>query len=166
MWARATKIFLPENNLGMEASHLHGFVKDFPDVLTFWQKGKRPGVVLTNELKNLYRTTMISTLFHKRLLFERDLFTSTRGLTPQTILAELREQFERFCFKKEPAKTDFDKDRYALSGKMGGQQDDCLISLLMVNKFSMDLVANPRAEIFSSMDPALVQREARIEYCT
>lgn len=151
--------------MGLEASHLHGFVKDFPDVITYWQDGRRPGIILTNELKNLYRTSMIGTLYNRKILFERDMFTTTRGMDTDSILHQLREEFERFCFKKIPANGETGKDRYTLSGKIGGNQDDCLIALLMVNKFAQDLAANPRHEVFSSLNPNLVRTEARVIEC-
>lgn len=108
---------------------------------------------------------MIGTLYNRKILFERDMFTTTRGMDTDSILHQLREEFERFCFKKIPANGETGKDRYTLSGKIGGNQDDCLIALLMVNKFAQDLAANPRHEVFSSLNPNLVRTEARVIEC-
>lgn len=163
LWRQAHKIFIPENNLGLEASHLHGFVREFSDVTTFWQKNTRPGIVLTAELKNIYQKLMVACLFNRRILFERDLFTCSRQLNPQKILSLCREEFERFHWERKAARDNFGKESVTLTGKSGSKQDDCAMATLMVYKFGLDLTMNPRHEVYSNIATHIIRTQATIK---
>jgi hypothetical protein len=158
LWKNSYKIFIPENNLGLEASHLHGVVQHFDDVKTYWQKPNRPGVVMTAESKSLYHKQMIGCLYNRKLRFERDFFTVSKHITPEIIKTNTKEQFEMFHWVKKPAKDNLSKDRFALTGKMGTKQDDCLISILQNYKYGLELISNPRHEVFSEIPEDYVKK--------
>ena len=62
MWRTAKKIFIPENNLGLEASHMDTLVRRFAGVESYWETEKRVGVRMTNELKREYQMFMVHSL--------------------------------------------------------------------------------------------------------
>lgn len=163
LWRSAVKIFIPENNLGLEASHLHGLVQEFPDVVTFWQNDQRPGVVMTHESKNRYHKMMTTCLYQGKLVFERDLFTTSRNLTAKKILPTVREQFERYHWEVRQARDNYGKRALALTGKMGSKNDDMCVALQMIYDYGFQLTTDPRHEVYKSVNPANVKRIAIIE---
>lgn len=164
LWRDAVKIFIPENNLGLEASHLHGLVQQFPDVVTYWQNDQRPGVVMTHEMKNQYHKMMTTCLYKGQLLFERDLFTESRGQSAKRIVPALREQFERYHWEVKLARDNFGKSRsLALTGKMGSKNDDMCITTQMNFKIGFELITNPRHPVFATVNSANLKRVAHIE---
>lgn len=51
----ARKHFVPENNLGIEASHMESMVRGITNLTTYWQhEDDRPGVCMTNPIKENY----------------------------------------------------------------------------------------------------------------
>ncbi len=164
MWRLAHKVFIPENNTGMEASHMQSLVKEYSDVTTHFSKNGRPGVLMTNESKVSYQQMMTSCLFRKLLRFERDLFTCSRKVGGRDqIIALLQEQFERFHWDKKLAPDCHGRDRWAMTGKMGAKQDDLLIALLMDYKYGLDLVHDPHHPTFASIPEDLIRRRPAIE---
>lgn len=163
LWRSATKIFIPENNLGLEASHLHGLVQEYPDVVTYWQNDQRPGVVMTHESKNRYHKMMTTCLYQGKLLFERDLFTTSRNLTVKRILPAVREQFERYHWEVRQARDNYGKRSLALTGKMGTKNDDMCVALQMIYDYGHQLTTNPRNPVFDTVNPANIRRIAMIE---
>ncbi|MBX9637236.1 MAG: hypothetical protein K2Q45_06765 [Nitrosomonas sp.] len=132
MFREAKKIFIPENNLGLEAAHLDTMVADLNDVETFWQKPNKPGVNKDGKATRGYQFNLSLLLAEKGLRFDRDLFTVTREKTPQCMKDQLADQMYRFHWEKKKAADSLGKDRYALTGKSGSLQDDLLITLAMV----------------------------------
>ena len=90
LWRKAKKIFIPENNLGLEASHMdtlvsryspprgaanndarefrilthasHTQVRRFNNVESYWETDKRVGIRMTNDLKRNYQMFMVHSL--------------------------------------------------------------------------------------------------------
>jgi hypothetical protein len=165
LWSQAHKIFVPENNYGMEATHLESLVKEYQDVTTYWQKN-HPGVVKTHESTNDMQKMMVSCLFNRRLGFETDLFTESRKMNQEKILALCKEQFGQFHWDKKPAKDVHSKDRWAMSGKIGSKQDDLLIAVLMAYKYGLNIMNNPRHDVFVNVPDNVVRRVAQVERIT
>ena len=143
-YKRAQKIFIPENNLGLEASHLHTMVKRYKDVTTFWEKEHKPGVCKTAQRTVDYQFLITSMLFDGFLGFERDLFTSSKGQTPEKIKNLLREQLERYHWERKKASDHFGRDRWTMTGKMGDKQDDLYVTVAMCAFFGRSVIKNPR----------------------
>jgi hypothetical protein len=133
VWREAKKIFIPENNLGMESAHLDTMVQDIEGVETFWEKDGRPGVCKDGKATRGYQFILTNLLATEGLLFDRDLFTVTKEKTPQCMLDMLMDQMYRYHWeRKKAADVVMGKDRYALTGKIGNKQDDLLIALSMI----------------------------------
>jgi hypothetical protein len=164
LWKQAHKIFIPENNTGMEASHMQSLVKEYNDVTTHFSKNGRPGVVMTNESKVTYQQLMTSCLYKKQLRFERDLFTCSRKISgPDRIKSLLKEQFDRFHWDKKLSNDPHGKTRWSMTGKIGAKQDDLLISVLMDFAYGKELIHLPRNPTFHSIPEHLVGRTPTIE---
>jgi hypothetical protein len=66
LWRRARKIFIPENNLGLEASHMDTLVRGFNNVESFWETKKRVGIRMTHELKRKYQMFTVHALYNRK----------------------------------------------------------------------------------------------------
>lgn len=127
--------FIPENNMGLEASHLHTMVTNFTDVITtYWQKDDRPGVCKTAEITRNYMFTLNNALACGKIRFSQQLFTTCldRDVSIQSMRNMLREQMERFHWESKAANDNFGRAKYTLTGKLGDKQDDLLIATFMV----------------------------------
>ena len=125
-YAAAEKIFLPENNLGNEGSHMESMVKHRNDLRTFWQKKDRPGIRKGPGSAENYVAHVNELLRFQNLKFSTDLFTVTKGRTPMDMKMQLRQEMERYRTEILVAKTVFQKDRRIVTGKTGGGLNDDL----------------------------------------
>lgn len=143
-WRGAQKIFIPENNLGLEASHLHTMVKRFNDVHTFWESPKKPGICKTHQKTIDYCFLFNSMLSDRGIALDDELFTISKEMSQESILGLFREQVERFHWEKKAATDSFGKDRWAITGKMGNdKQDDLLITAFMIAFFGKGIILDP-----------------------
>ena len=131
LFREAKKIFIPENNLGLEAAHLDSMISDLPDVETFWETDKKPGVNKSEKATRGYQFLMSNSLAEGGLRFDRDLFTVTREKTVQCMRNQLEDQSSRFHWAVRKSPDGFGKDKFKLSGKVGSLQDDLLVTLMM-----------------------------------
>jgi len=131
-FATIRKVFIPENNLGHEASHMQGMLLERPDcrnIVTYYQKSDRPGVHKGPETADYYVAAINDALRIGKIHFSHDFFTTSRKETIQTIKVALQEEMQRFHVELRRAKTNFDKTRRVVTGKGGGGvQDDLFIS--------------------------------------
>lgn len=132
LWREAKKIFIPENNLGLESAHLDSMVQDISGVETFWEKPNKPGVCKAGKNTREYQFLLSNCLANGGLYFDRDCFTVTREKTVQCMKDQLQEQMLRFHYNVIPAKDAGGKARVHLTAKMGSLQDDLLIATMMV----------------------------------
>ena len=132
LWREAKKIFIPENNLGMEAMHMDSMVKDIAGVETFWEKPNKPGVCKAGKNSREYQFLLSNCLANGGLYFDRDCFTVTREKTVQCMKDQLQEQMLRYHFSVKKAPDESGRDRVHLTAKMGSLQDDLLIATMMV----------------------------------
>lgn len=143
-WKAARKIFIPENNLGLEASHLHTMVQKYNDVTTYWETPNKPGILKTHQKTIDYTFLLNSMLCDKTIVLDKELFTISKEQNPDSIANLLREQIERFHWEKKAATDSFGKDRWAITGKMGNdKQDDLLITLFMCAFFGRGIIMDP-----------------------
>lgn len=142
-WANAKLWFIPENNLGLEAAHLHTMMGEFKEVETYWQKPDRPGVHKDGKATRGYQYLMNNALSQRGVKFDADMFTISREQTVDSQKATLREQMERYHWEKKAAVDNFGKDRFAITAKMGSLQDDLLIATLMVLYWGRAIIRNP-----------------------
>ena len=131
-FTESTKVFIPENNLGFEAIHMNNMIKHRFDLITYWEKpgtGGRPGIRKGAETADNYINVVDTSLRTNQLRFSLDLFTETRNHTPASAKTELREEMERYCVTLQLPKTEFEKTKRVVGGKVGGCQDDLYITL-------------------------------------
>lgn len=162
LWKQAHKIFIPENNLGLEASHLHSLVSEYPDVTTYWQHPNRPGVVMTHEAKNMYQKQMYTGLFNGKIVFERDMFTVSRKMTPEKTIGVLREQLERYHWELKLPRDNHGKSSWAMTGKMGNKNDDLCIATQQTYLYGHNLQSNARHAVFANVAPYKVSLWANV----
>ena len=131
-YAGATKIFIPENNLAHEASHMFNMIRDRPDVRTFYQKSNgKPGILKGPETADFYVVETEEHMRLNRLRFASNLFTNTLGHTAETAKVRLQEEMERYHIQLRLARTEFEQTRRVLTGKGGGDlQDDLIIAMM------------------------------------
>ena len=139
-------IFIPENNLGLEAAHLDTMVHRIPGVKTYWQKDK-PGVHKDGKATRGYQFLLTTCLAEGSIRFEEDLITVTREKKPQDMLDMLEDQMYRYHWEKKKATDVFGSDRYTLTGKVGNKQDDLLITLEMALYWGRAIMMEGRAAL-------------------
>lgn len=166
MWKQSHKIFIPENNLKMAASHFEAYVRGFKDVTTYYRNGRDPGVLKTETATIAYQKQMVGALYRKKLLFERDMFTSSNKYSVDHILKNLREEFERFHWDPRMNAKTSEVTGFKLTGKQGhSKQDDSCVTIQMVYKYGLDLHNDPRDEVFRNVNQALVAKIGLVKMC-
>jgi hypothetical protein len=122
-------IFIPENNLGLEAAHLDTMVHSIPGVETYWEKPTRPGIHKDGKATRGYQFLLTNSLAEGSVRIADDLFTVTRENTPQSMLDMLQDQMLRYHWEKKKATDVHGTDRYTLTGKVGTMQDDLMTTM-------------------------------------
>lgn len=128
----STLVFIPENNLGMEASHLEAMVQHVPNLEVYYDKPGKPGVCKTASITREYQFIMNNTLMQGTIHFSENLFTCTREKDVPALLNMLQDQALRFHWEKKKGNTVFNPDKATITGKVGNKQDDLLITVIMV----------------------------------
>ena len=117
-----------ERNLGFEAEHFERALQ-FEENVVFYrdQQASRTGILTTDGVK-LAAMTMTNVMLREQrvnLLPEADLVSRNA----QEVRRKLREQLEIYSLQFKTADTVFQKNKFALSGKVGGFKDDIVICL-------------------------------------
>lgn len=128
-WRTVLKIFIPENNYAMP-DHLANMVVHHR-VEIYRQHPDRIGVYKDGRVTEEYRYRMSMGLFHKRLAFSSAMFTRTPNKTAESMRAMLRNQMETYHYANKNTAGVFGTNRRKLTGKVGGQQDDLLVTYMM-----------------------------------
>ena len=126
---RATKVHIfVERNLGFESEHHQRALADIPGVKFYVDaKANRVGMLMTEPIKHAMAQLVIVMLHEQRLhIMPEDQLVSN---DPKGVRIRLREELEVYCQQVKAADSVFQKDRIALSGKIGGLQDDLAICL-------------------------------------
>jgi len=117
-----------ERNLGFEAEHLHRALRDEP-YTTFYrdEQASRTGVLTTDVVK-YGAMTLTNVMLREHRLF---LWPVARLIArdPAEARRRIREQLEIYSFQFKAPENVFQKERVALSGKVGGFKDDLVICL-------------------------------------
>ena len=144
-FAGAQFIFIPENNLGLESSHLHTMVGDMRHrgVRTYFEKKDRPGVCKDGAATREYQFLLDMALSTQSISFDSRLFTVTPDATDQLMRDMLREQMLRFHWESVQVG---DRIRTKLTAKMGSKQDDLLVAVMMLLHWGRMAMKNLRVE--------------------
>jgi hypothetical protein len=117
---------IPENNLGLEASHVEKFVTKLRNVYVYHEDDEaRAGVRKSETNTDDYQILMEDMLRKRRIHFSHNLFTVSKNHEKPngdttSIELELRNQLERYHWEIQQAKDAFGKRRITMTGKMGG----------------------------------------------
>ena len=115
-----------ERNLGFEAEHHKRALDTLPGVSFYLdQKANRVGVLTTEAIKHAMCQLVVVMLQERRIHVWQPL-TSRDG---KGMLLRLKEQMEIYSYQFKMGTSTFQKDRIALSGKVGGMKDDICICL-------------------------------------
>ena len=146
---KGTRVFVyVERNLGFEAEHHRRALSHIPGVSFYVDQGaNRVGVLTTEQVKHAMCQLVISMLKEKRIHMRDPLISNE----PHEVRIRLREQMEVYGYQvKQPANT-FQKERIALSGKVGGMRDDICICLQLACYFTQ-LEEQRGADLFRSRE--------------
>ncbi len=115
-----------ERNLGFEAEHHKRALESLPGVqFHLDQKANRVGVLTTEAIKHAMCQLVVVMLQERRIHVHKPLVSKDE----RAMLLRLREQMEVYSYQFKLGVTTFQKDRIALSGKVGGMKDDICICL-------------------------------------
>ena len=122
-----------ERNLGFEAEHHQRALKDVPGVAFYVdQTANRVGVLTTEAVKHAMCQLVVAMLRERRIAMLDPLV----GNDPLKARIRLREQMEVYGYQVKLAANTFQKERIALSGKIGGMKDDVCICLQLACYFT------------------------------
>jgi putative ubiquitin-RnfH superfamily antitoxin RatB of RatAB toxin-antitoxin module len=131
---RISPIFIfVERNLGFEAEHHKRALDHLPNVQFYVDvKANRVGVLTTESVKHAMCSLLNCMLAEKRMHVCDPLVSSD----PKAMRVKLREQMATYSYQVKLALNTFQKDRIALSGKVGGLKDDICICLQLACYFT------------------------------
>ena len=122
-----------ERNLGFEAEHHKRALGTIPGVSFYLdQKANRVGVLTTEAIKHAMCQLVVVMLQERRIHVNKPLVSRDE----KGILLRLREQMEVYSYQFKLGTNTFQKDRVALSGKVGGMKDDICICLQLACYFT------------------------------
>jgi hypothetical protein len=115
-----------ERNLGFEAEHFQRALQSEESVVFYRDiQANRTGILTTDSVKLAAMTLTNVMLREQRISLYSELVSRDR----QEIRRKLREQLEIYSLQFKTADTVFQKNKFALSGKVGGFKDDIVICL-------------------------------------
>ncbi len=130
-YSDAIIVFIPENAPAIAASHLQSYVLNNPRVCTMAEtSNRRPGVPVTNDSKRAMQYIFESLLYSNCIRYSKKIITYRDNL--EGVKRKLETQMLAFRWDEIPSSNEFSDPRFKLHGKDGGQNDDLLISCLMV----------------------------------
>ena len=122
-----------ERNLGFEAEHHKRALEHLPNVRFYVdEKANRVGILTTEQVKHAMCQLVNCMLAERRIHLADPLVSSN----PKEMRAKLREQMSIYSYQVKLAENTFQKDRLALSGKVGGCKDDICICLQLACYFT------------------------------
>jgi hypothetical protein len=146
--AASPVIIYVERNLGFEAEHHKRALDSVPGV-TFYidQKANRVGVLTTEAIKHAMCQMVVVMLQERRIHVHRPLVSRDE----KGMLLRLREQMEVYSYQFKLGANTFQRDRVALSGKVGGMKDDICIALQLACYFT-NLETQRAVQNFAGLD--------------
>tara|TARA_B100000161_G_scaffold251512_1_gene210614 strand:+ start:1815 stop:3536 length:1722 start_codon:yes stop_codon:yes gene_type:complete len=134
-------LFIPESNLGHEASHMASMLRSIEKVVSIRERGE-PGVLTTHKRKELYANHAIELFAGGGIHFHEDLFSANPFLDANVRTDRMRKlfckqmnQFQRLVIARGNA---YDLPKIIYSGKQNGEDDfmmTFLIGLYWTTKF-------------------------------
>lgn len=121
------------NLILLSTEHHKRALSHIPGV-TFYmdQQANRVGILTTEQVKHAMCQLVVVMLKERRIHIAKPLVSNNE----QDVLLRLREQMEVYGYQFKGAVNPFQKDRLALSGKVGGMKDDVCICLQLACYFT------------------------------
>lgn len=142
------KIFIPEANLGNEATHMHSMISQRGDVRSYWQKEDRLGIIKDARVTDNYQFFLDDMLQQDFLRFYHDIITHSRHFRTspggEAIVNLVQEQMQRYHYERLDTVDRNGNPRCRITGKSGGKQDDLLIALMMALYWGRAVLKDPR----------------------
>lgn len=143
MFKNCIKIFVPENNLGHEASHMWNMIKDYPNIRVYCHKEDEIGICKLKNTADDYQYTFHTKLDNNSIRFHRNLFTNNRKYSLESVKGIQREELERCRFSYDEPKNEHTKGRLTITGKLGNtEQDDLGIASQMCVYWPLQIFKN------------------------
>ena len=129
VYSQAKIVVGAECNLGFEAHHIIHTLrsKHVPHIALHEGPHDSPGILTTNESKELMCTALQEMLDFRRIVFSNTFLCLSMDQIKCVKLLE--RQLRTYTIIVEPPKTAFARSRKTYSGKVGGNQDDLCIAL-------------------------------------
>lgn len=138
----ALRVFVPENNLANEGSHMWNMIKGRANIKAYYQKEGVVGVYKGRTTADDYQYTFNVKLKGNAIWFDSQFFTRSPGHNTTSIKGLAREQLERYHVEYEEPKRPGGKAREIITGKTGNEQDDLAIAVLMGPFWSRAIMKN------------------------
>lgn len=134
-------VFIPENAPAIAASHLHSYILDQPRVCTLCEApGGRPGVPKTNNTTRDMQYVFERELTMGNVVYAENLVTIYD--TPDVMKKKFETQLQSYSWDELPRSNEHAEQRFKLHGKIAGQNDDLLISALMIPFWSQNFYSS------------------------
>lgn len=130
-YSDAIIVFIPENAPAISASHLQSYVMNDPRVCTMAEtSNRRPGVRKTMNTTRDMQYIFESLLATGCVRYAKKIITFRS--TQEEMKTKLEGQMKNFRWDEIPSTGEFSDQKFKLHGKAAGENDDLLISCLMV----------------------------------
>lgn len=137
------KIFIPENNLANEASHLAHMIRRRKDVRIYSEKNDRVGVRKGPDTADNFQYLINVKMRAGAIRFDNEFFTTSKGHTTSSMRGLFKEELQRYHVEYEE-KSDGEY-KMKITGKgSNGENDDLVIAFAMALSHGRDIMMNPR----------------------
>ena len=128
-------IFVPESNLGHEASHMSHMLRDVPNCRSLMERGE-PGVITTHKRKELYTNMAVERFAGEGIWYaERFICVNPFGdanTREARVKRMFRKQLGSFSKVVIPrGKDGYEKPKVTYSGKAAGANDDLVMTFVI-----------------------------------
>ena len=129
-------IFIPESNLGHEASHMSHMLRDVPKCRSLMEKGE-PGVITTHKRKELYTNTAVERFAGEGIYYSKKFICSNPFGDAKDRESRVKRMFRKqlgiFSKIVVPRGKDYNVPKIIYSGKEQGNDD--LVMTFMIGMY-------------------------------
>jgi uncharacterized protein YegP (UPF0339 family) len=137
------KIFIPENNLGNEASTMWHMLRKRKDMRLYSEKQDRCGVRKDANTADEFQYLANVKMRNDAILFDSEFYTSSKGHSAYSMKSLCKEELLRYRYEYQEGKNG--KETMKITGKGGsGENDDIVIVVCMALKHGRDILMSPR----------------------
>lgn len=143
MFKSCMKIFIPENNLGNEASTMWHMIKKRKDLRCYSEKNDKTGVQKDKDTADEFQYILNVKMRNDAIRFDNEFYTTSKGHTAQSMKGLLKEELQRYHYEYEEDKNG--KEKMKITGKgSNGENDDLVIAFAMGVHHGRNILMSPR----------------------